>query len=157
MPMSFLKKVKDYIFGEDLVDDHSYQPSSSGFEAGPGGWVPPDVRAKAAAARAAAAAAARERAREVPILQDAHPEVGGGIQGLSWYKSRMQQDADGDVAHQFLSEQQPAQAAPAEPKRPRTGRERPLPPLQTQRARLQRTGAAEMIVDQGNVYVVPVT
>lgn len=41
----------------------------------------------------------------------------------------MQQDADGDVAHQFLSEQ-PAQAMPQEPKRPRTGRERPLPPLQ---------------------------
>lgn len=50
-------------------------------------------------------------------------------QGLQWYKSRMQQDADGDVAHQFLSEQ----ASPQEPKRPRTCRERPLPPLQVGR------------------------
>ena len=66
---------------QDLVDSSSYQPSSSRQEGGSSGWgAGPDVRAKAAAARAVAAAAARERAREVPILQDAHPEVGGGIQ-----------------------------------------------------------------------------
>ena len=42
----------------------------------------------------------------------------------------MQQDADGDVADQFLSEL-PAPPSPAhETKRPHTGRERPLPPLQ---------------------------
>lgn len=63
-------------------------------------------------------------------------------QGLQWYKSRMQQDADGDVADQFLSEPRASASAgatsagsstpeaPQGAKRPRTGRERQLPPLQ---------------------------
>jgi len=63
-------------------------------------------------------------------------------QGLQWYKSRMQQDADGDIADQFLSEPRASAAAGATSagssnpealqgaKRPRTGRERQLPPLQ---------------------------
>ena len=47
-------------------------------------------------------------------------------QGLDWYTSSMRQDADGDLADQFLSEPSAGHA----PKRQRSGRERELPALQ---------------------------
>ena len=47
-------------------------------------------------------------------------------QGLQWYTSSMRQDADGDMADQFLSESSSVHGA----KRSHTGRARELPPLQ---------------------------
>ena len=63
-------------FSQDLVDDYSYQPSSSRGGAVPSNGDPRNIRTQAAEARAAGAA----RAAAVPVLQDANPEVGGGIQ-----------------------------------------------------------------------------
>ena len=47
-------------------------------------------------------------------------------QGLQWYTSSMRQDADGDLADQFLSEPSSGHGA----KRSHSGRERELPSLQ---------------------------
>ncbi len=112
-------------------------------------------------------------------------------QGLQWYTSSMRQDADGDLADQFLSEPSSGHGA----KRSYSGRERELPSLQvrptsstgcrrsscsawvrhgmhsmpkhvleavcatvqTQHGQLQQAAAADVIVDRGNVYVVPVS
>ena len=63
---------------QDLVDHFEHQPSRSGRDAEPSGRNPADLRERLAAAQAALAA--REAARVPPLLQDAHPEVGGGVQ-----------------------------------------------------------------------------
>lgn len=38
------------------------------------------------------------------MIQDATPEKPGGVQGLKWYQAALRQDADGDLAHEFLQE-----------------------------------------------------
>lgn len=46
------------------------------------------------------------------MLQNPGYGSDGGTQGLEWYKSRLKQDQDGDIADQFL-EEVTAAAAPA--------------------------------------------
>lgn len=42
--------------------------------------------------------------RPAPVLQNPGYGSDGGTQGLEWYKSRLKQDQDGDIADQFLEE-----------------------------------------------------
>ena len=42
--------------------------------------------------------------RLAPVLQNPGYGSDGGTQGLEWYKSRLKQDQDGDIADQFLEE-----------------------------------------------------
>ena len=63
---------------QDLEGDFEYSPSRYRAGGEPGGLKPADLRERLAAAQAALAA--REAGRAPPLLQDAHPEVGGGVQ-----------------------------------------------------------------------------
>ncbi|GAB4821971.1 hypothetical protein N2152v2_009017 [Parachlorella kessleri] len=91
----------------------------------------------------------RERRREEPLLQE---HQGGGVQGLGWVHQRMLKDEDGDVAHEFLEEPAPSQrggdSGGSEHKRQRKG-------LQCCVMRLKPAGPSDVLVDKGNVYVVP--
>lgn len=60
----------------------------------------------------AAASAAASSAASAPLLVDA-PSGNGGVQGLQWHDALLTRDGDGDEAHAFFDERDPAAAAPA--------------------------------------------
>ncbi|KAL3159640.1 hypothetical protein ABBQ38_010050 [Trebouxia sp. C0009 RCD-2024] len=80
-----------------------------------------------------------------PILQNAGFGTAGGVQGLEWYKANLKQDRDGDVADEFLLERSDEST-----KGPSEG-------LQSQKRHLRQPVDSAVLVEGGNVYVVPNT
>ncbi|KAK9867404.1 hypothetical protein WJX84_010697 [Apatococcus fuscideae] len=79
--------------------------------------------------------------RLAPVLQNPGYGSDGGTQGLEWYKSRLKQDQDGDVADQFL-EEVPARGAAVR--------------LQEKgQSKLQEAQAENLVVHHGNVLILP--
>ncbi|KAL4426717.1 hypothetical protein ABPG77_004773 [Micractinium sp. CCAP 211/92] len=125
-----------------------------------------------------AAAASQQGPLPPPVICD-RPSGDGGIQGLDWFRHSMLQDTDGDCAHTFLEEEAPQcktqrEGAAAVRLQPQGGaeerggqqaRQQPRRHLQHQQAALQaswctscqarRVGPNDMLVDRGNVHVVP--
>ncbi|KAL4458703.1 hypothetical protein ABPG75_013568 [Micractinium tetrahymenae] len=122
------------------------------------------------------AAAAAEQPVPPPVVCD-RPSGDGGIQGLDWFRHSLLRDVDGDCAHTFLEEEVPqcraqqAGAAAVQLRPPGNAEQRQQhhdgqrgqqrQPQQRQAALqctsrgAQRVGPSDMLVDRGNVYVVP--
>lgn len=84
--------------------------------------------------------------RPAPVLQNPGYGSDGGTQGLEWYKSRLKQDQDGDIADQFLEEVTAAAAPTA------TG---PSLSLQDKRqSELVQAPATAIAVHHGNVLIM---
>ena len=97
------------------------------------------------------------------------------MQGLAWFSRALRQDSDGCCAHAFLEEpcrqqvhrrQQPERqeqrdaggcgGTSASPEgRPAAKQQKGAPLQDSSRRAKQLVGRSDMIVDRGNVYVVP--
>lgn len=86
------------------------------------------------------------RAALPPVLQNAGFSQLGGVQGLDWYKARLKQDSDGDIADEFLEESA---------MRPQRAGKHHRTVLQAQQLQTpaQLTNSS-VVVSQGNVHVV---
>lgn len=123
--MEFFRKVKNFVTGQTEA------PPSCGSSA-----ESPSANSKAT--RSQAAVVYRQ-----PVLQNAGFGAAGGVQGLNWYKANLKQDRDGDVADEFLLERSDTSA-----KGTNIG-------LQAQKRHLKQPTDANVLVEDGNVYVVP--
>ncbi|EFN50693.1 hypothetical protein CHLNCDRAFT_142616 [Chlorella variabilis] len=119
------------------------------------------------AGRAAAAAQSRQPPLTPPVLTEV-AEGQGGIQGLDWFQQSMLRDSHGDCAQTFLEEPLSRQQREREQKQrqgqqgqPSGSSERPAvrqqkaAVLQNCSCRAKVAGPSDMLVDRGNVYVVP--
>lgn len=83
--------------------------------------------------------------RPQPVIQSAGFGAAGGVQGLTWYTNKLKQDRDGDVADEFLLERE-TQSSEAKQNS-----------LQKQKRHLRSPKDPTVLVEGGNVYVVPST
>ncbi|PSC71127.1 hypothetical protein C2E20_5568 [Micractinium conductrix] len=118
--------------------------------------------------RAAAAAVAAQWGRsDAPLVAEA-PSGDGGVQGLDWFSKSMLRDSDGDCAHSFLEEasqqqqqrrqQQGGAACTRSQQQPRSGggkQAKQQAALQCKSRGAQSAGPSDLLLDSGNVYVVP--
>ncbi|DBA72479.1 hypothetical protein WJX79_001491 [Trebouxia sp. C0005] len=123
--MDFFRKVKNFVTGQAEAPTTS---GSSADSASEGSKAP----------RSQAAVAYRQ-----PVLQNAGFGAAGGVQGLDWYTAKLKQDRDGDVADEFLLER-----TDQDTKGAHTG-------LQAQKRHLKQPKDTSVLVEDGNVYVVP--
>lgn len=128
--------------------------------------------------RRAAAALLRQRAAEAavgPLLVDADGG-GGGVQGLAWFQHLMRRDSDGDCAAAFLEEQPSRQeqrrrqqqeqravsgggggggGGGSPEAQPLGAKQQRGAELQDASRRMQLAGPSDLLLDRGNVFVVP--
>lgn len=123
--------------------------------------------------RRRAAALLRQRAAEAaagPLLVDA-ADGGGGLQGLTWFASSMRQDSDGDCAAAFLEEQPSRQeqrrrqqqeqravsggGGDSPEAQPLGAKQQRGAELQDASRRMQLAGPSDLLLERGNVFVVP--
>lgn len=123
--MDFFRKVKNFVTGQTDA------PSTSGRSS------EPDVM-NSGAVHSRATVTYRQ-----PVLQNAGFGTAGGVQGLDWYKANLKQDKDGDLADEFLSEQS---------KQSNTESSKGL---KAQKRHLKQPADASVLVQDGNVYLVP--
>lgn len=87
--MNWLKRASTFLFGD--YDDEDEQQEYGASTSQPS-------RAPGARPRSHAAEVQHE-----PVLVEAGLTNDGGVQGLSWYAARLQQDQHGDLSHEFLN------------------------------------------------------
>ena len=125
--------------------------------------------------RRRAAERQRQRAAEAaagPLLVDA-ADGGGGVQGLDWFQRSMRQDSDGDCAAVFLEEQPSRQeqrrrqqqeqraagggggGGGSPEAQPLGAKQQRGAELQDASRHMQLAGPSDMLLDRGNVFVVP--
>lgn len=110
-----------------------------------------------AARRATAAAAAAAPPPQGVLAEASNGE--GGVQGLDWFRNAMLRDSDGDCAHCFLEEpskQQPKQQQRGKQHaRSRPAKQQKCAALQTCSQKARAAGPSDLILEAGNVFVVP--
>lgn len=125
--MDFFRKVKNFVTGQAEAPSTSTSSTESASE---GSTAP----------RTQAAVVYRQ-----PVLQNAGFGAAGGVQGLDWYQATLKQDRDGDVADEFLLERSDQSTKGAHGG------------LQAQKRHLKQPSDTSVLVEDGNVYIVPKT
>ena len=86
--MNFLKNCLDFITGKDKADRSQQRGERAHSESDAG----PRKQQR------------YSHHRRQPLLTDS-PDQGGGVQGFGWYFDALKRDADGDEAHEFVTEE----------------------------------------------------
>ncbi|BDA44838.1 hypothetical protein COCOBI_06-3160 [Coccomyxa sp. Obi] len=135
--MEYLRKFKSYVLGEDLSRSRTTGPEAQ-------------EAAQDARAFSQKASVPRHSGTQQPVLQNAGFGSHGGVQGLTWYTSRLREDCDGDVADEFFEEQSPVAANRLPAKC-----EGLSAPLQVKVQDLKRALPGDVIVHEGDVHIIP--
>lgn len=135
--MDYLRKFKSYVLGEDISRSRTTGPEAEG--------APQDARAFSKKA-----SVPRHSGTQQPVLQNAGFGTHGGVQGLTWYTSKLREDCDGDVADEFFEEQSSVAA-----NRLSARSEGLSAPLQVKVQDLKRALPGDVIVHEGDVHIIP--
>mmetsp|Transcript_19463 Transcript_19463/g.58813 ORF Transcript_19463/g.58813 Transcript_19463/m.58813 type:complete len:186 (-) Transcript_19463:432-989(-) len=174
--MGFFSTFRDFVLGVDPTtgaaaeSSGAHHPQQQARHA-PGSTASKRTRTDDRDARAQSdAVSGKAVGGELPkgpgVLEELQAGTSGGIQGLDWYRRRLREDADGDVAEAFYRESPPqsapvGSAARGGPGAASIGASATAPaagpqPLEEQRSRLRRLRHGGIAVKGGDVHYVDV-